>query len=1096
MSCTRQTDDTQNCCKGIKILTPAALGNLPGLPELAYRAGIHGSFKTTMLASLSRKRTLDYLTIRDDADPSIALIDAWACVLDVLTFYQERIANESYLLTASERCSVLELARAIGYELKPGVAASTFLAFTLEDAQSAPGYATIDTGVKVMSIPGQNEKPQTFETIEKIEARAAWNELKPRLTEPKIPDIDSQDVYLKGTATGLKPGDGLLFIGKEREGDANSERWDFRIVETVTADKAAKYTHLTWDKKLGWRRFNRKIFPAKEGLKVYAFRLKASLFGHNAPDWRSMPNSVKNGYLLRFPRSTDNKWPGFSISSDDTVFLDATYPGITKDSWIVLSIPNYEEVYKVKEVEEASRTDYMLTAKTTRLKLSGENLEEIFNYKLRETAVFAQSEQLEIAEGPRTDLLSGNVLELDRIVLGLERGRLLIISGKRKNVIITREAAGLELVSEDGEKKVSLSPEAVLQVLETPPKSANKVTWKLMDRNGFKGSVTAPDESLRLEPASSQDPVISEVAVIDGIFENALPKRLKVAEEVFENSILKARAKGLKRTGIGEAFENGYYQVVGWNGESYVALGGKVNKLVRLVMEQDAEEIKVLNEGEKWDIGGGWRLAVQKKILASKKISEAKVRLTLIKDGITKEQKDVTHGGVYTYVEKSIAGETDVPLFVTYVHAISGNSFKTVHFKYTWAVSTDIKEINIGNTFSLPVSIPGTRERTVLVLEKAMQNSYDPDTVTIYANVARATHGETVHEVLGSGNGTQTNKSFTLKKQPVTYVSAPTSSGIESTIEVRVNDVKWQEVPSLYGLGDRVRGYITHVDDEGRSTIIFGDGKNGTRLPTGQENISATYRTGIGMQGMVRPGQLSLLMTRPLGVRGVTNPLAPSGAEDPEPRDQAKKNAPQKVLTLDRIVSLQDFEDFTRAFAGIGKAQAVWLWDGERLFVHITVASASAEAVDSILDLYKVDKTSDLYKNLWLGIEKAKDPVQQFQIDSFNPIFFNVSARVLVDSNYIKEKVLAAVADSLQQAFSFEQRSFGQSVTESGVLAVMQGVEGVEAVDLNALYMKGEPPGLNIYLKASRAHQDKGLLFSADLLTLNPEGIELSEMVL
>ncbi len=182
---------------------------------------------------------------------------------------------------------------------------------------------------------------------------------------------------------------------------------------------------------------------------------------------------------------------------------------------------------------------------------------------------------------------------------------------------------------------------------------------------------------------------------------------------------------------------------------------------------------------------------------------------------------------------------------------------------------------------------------------------------------------------------------------------------------------------------------------------------------------------------------------------------------------------------------MQDFEDFTRGFAGIGKARAVWLWDGEVRFVHITVASADAGMVD---------KMSELYKSLWLGIEGAKDPVQQFRIDSFNSLSFNLSASVLVDSTYIKEKVLAAVTEALNQVFSFEQRSFGQAVTESEVLAVMQGVEGVVAVDLNALYLKGDMPALNAYLGAGSARLDNGTLILAGLLTLNPNGIELTEM--
>src|SRR5215475_12494780 len=164
------------CCEGITVETPAQVFNRPGLSAIAYRAGVHAQFKETMMARLSasHQAALRGLNTRDDDDFSIALLDAWATVADVLTFYQERIANESYLRTATERRSVLELVRAIGYELRPGVAASTYLAFTLESAQGAPGYATIDVGTKVQSVPGPNEKPQTFETVEKLEARAEW----------------------------------------------------------------------------------------------------------------------------------------------------------------------------------------------------------------------------------------------------------------------------------------------------------------------------------------------------------------------------------------------------------------------------------------------------------------------------------------------------------------------------------------------------------------------------------------------------------------------------------------------------------------------------------------------------------------------------------------------------------------------------------------------------------------------------------------------------------------------------------------------------------------------------------------------------------
>jgi hypothetical protein len=131
-----------------------------------------------MLADLADEacpRKPDQLAPADD--PAIALLDSWAAVLDVLCFYQERIGNENYLRTATERRSVLELARAIGYELRPGVAASTWLAFTLETAPGAPLETRIDIGARAQSVPGQDETAQTFETLAAIDAKVRWNAL-------------------------------------------------------------------------------------------------------------------------------------------------------------------------------------------------------------------------------------------------------------------------------------------------------------------------------------------------------------------------------------------------------------------------------------------------------------------------------------------------------------------------------------------------------------------------------------------------------------------------------------------------------------------------------------------------------------------------------------------------------------------------------------------------------------------------------------------------------------------------------------------------------------------------------------------------------
>src|SRR6266567_8300142 len=171
------------CCEGVQALTPASECNRPGLAAITYRVGTHGQFLETMKARLSTMvvdgvgadgqtveqfRPLQGLTTREASDFSIALLDGWAAVGDVLSFYQEHIANEGYLGTATERRSILELSKLVGYTLRPGVASTVYLAYTIDEKQSDP--VTIPAGARSQSVPGPGELQQSFETSDPLEA--------------------------------------------------------------------------------------------------------------------------------------------------------------------------------------------------------------------------------------------------------------------------------------------------------------------------------------------------------------------------------------------------------------------------------------------------------------------------------------------------------------------------------------------------------------------------------------------------------------------------------------------------------------------------------------------------------------------------------------------------------------------------------------------------------------------------------------------------------------------------------------------------------------------------------------------------------------
>jgi predicted phage baseplate assembly protein len=343
---------------------------------------------------------------------------------------------------------------------------------------------------------------------------------------------------------------------------------------------------------------------------------------------------------------------------------------------------------------------------------------------------------------------------------------------------------------------------------------------------------------------------------------------------------------------------------------------------------------------------------------------------------------------------------------------------------------------------TLPVALPGDKIHTTMHLATPLAHSYKRDTVAIAGNVVHATQGETKVQVLGSGDGSKSTQQFALSQSPLTYLSAPTPAGAESTLQVRVNDILWHETNSLEALGSTDRGYITTADDQDKARVTFGNGVHGARLPSGVENVKAVYRTGIGKPGNVDSGMISLLLTKPLGVRSVVNPLPATGGADRENRDQARKNAPLGVMSLDRIVSVQDYADFARTYAGIGKANAVSLPFGRQQVVYLTIAG---------LDNIPIDTTSDLYRNLLQSLRLFGNPSTPLHVALCEVKLLVITAKVRVLPDYLFDKVAPNIRTALYNAFSFERRELGQTAFQSEVLNVMQGVAGVEYIELEIL---------------------------------------------
>ena len=555
MSCTGGSDCMCGCCVGTSVQTPQARANLPGLSSISYKVGTWATFKDSMLARLSSSDypSLNALRTRDNDDFTIALIDATSVVLDILGFYQERLANESYLRTAGQLRSLVELSRLIGYEPAPGVAAAAYVAFTLK---AAPGQTpdpstraiTIPKGTQMQSVPAQGQVPQTFETSADIPAKSDWNALAVQTGDSWIPQMGDLSVYLQGTATQLQPGDLILIVGNERAGSPgkasvpSNNNWDLRMITTVIPDGTNNRTYVKWTEGLGYAPDN--INPAQDHPKFYAFRQRAALFGYNAvsPVMLSDDN-LKNLQSEKLvsgtpppPNIPPPEWL-FEAPSSTTplIDLDAVYGKIITDGWIALIRPDnsskrtpagFITLHQVESVTTITRSAYALTSRITRalVDTSASDLNPYYS-ATRETSAAVLSEQLVVPEQPFLYPLYGNAVALEELRPDLSQVTVIAITGKRQKLSV--KVAGLQFVPDDGSAEANLDIGALLTLtsassfLEIPGSSWNtgsgQLTLAVEDAKGRPGMVKADLTNFVLAPSTSNDPFVSECALVQTV---------------------------------------------------------------------------------------------------------------------------------------------------------------------------------------------------------------------------------------------------------------------------------------------------------------------------------------------------------------------------------------------------------------------------------------------------------------------------------------------------------------------------------------------------------------------------------------------------
>ncbi|MGW0522265.1 putative baseplate assembly protein [Crossiella sp. NPDC003009] len=974
-------------------MTGNPIHNRTGLAAIAHRVATHRSLLAAAKKKLSAHPALDPLTARDTDDFSIALLDGWACLGEVLSFYTERLANEGYLRTATDPESIRLLGRLVGHEPRPSVGASAYLSYTVSDGADT----VIEAGNRATSSIGQ---PQTFETSTALRAKGDWNDLGVRRFQPRDLDVEYlpslPQIEIDGVDNNVTGGNRLLFdlgVGNDPI---------LRVAVDARPQPELGYTVIDFqppnplrDYEFGRAALVSALAEAQDVTTTFSTKITTELV---RPLMASVPETEPQDLRPKLRTALKQLPEILAIGRAGT---------LGPASWLE----------QVAELLDAAHNALRLAA-------------VVLGNRYPDAALAAAA--------------------LDR-----PPARPAAVPDRP----VARPAAAPERPVADEcppPTRPEDRPETVeglaglLPALRTPPSQPPPDPADL-DRSVATAFKPASDTGVRVLTAA--DPGLADTlyrawAGLDltppseverlWVFRSScspfgltLPVVPRPSGDLADDSDVRTYSP-VGASALTELALDAQYDTIA--PDSWLVLeNGPLGRLIVKVTKVDKRVVRLDDHSATVTVltlAKPWRAGNE----TVEKIRPTAVRfqaesLTIVGDPITGDiagdrlELDRLHQDLTTGRWLIVSGErADLP-----------NRMRGVP-------AAELVMIG-GVQQGADVDIPGERPHTTVVLAVPLAYRYHRATVRVQGNVVEATQGETRAEVLGSGDATVPNQRFTVRGNPITWLPSETPLGASTTLAVRVGGVRWTETELLSDLGPTDLGYAAKPAADGSTAVTFGDGRHGARVPTGAENVTAGYRVGAGEAGNVPAGKIDQVATRPAGVDQVVNPIQATGGAAADGPADARRVTPLRTMALDRLVSVADYQHFTQARAGIGKASATALSDGRREVVHVTIAGVRDAPIAP---------HSGLFRTLAASLTRFGELNLPVTLATRELTVLVLSAGVRVRPEYEWPDVERKLRARLLEEFGFAARELAQPAHLSEVVAVMQAVDGVDHLDVDA----------------------------------------------
>ena len=1090
-------NNSSSICPCDTFVHPEVISNPAGRKTITYRVGDYLAFREALLRSRDGEVELTNWRPGAEGDLAVQMVEWWAYLADILTFYNERVANEDYLRTALLPESVQRLIRILGYRPRPGIGARGTLAALITGIKPL----TLPQGFQIQSKPGPGKQPQIFELGAKTlvappDAISADPEPNPLLLRD-----NATSVLLRGVVSTIKPGDNLLLLEKGWSGtDKNFALLTVKNTSTEKDPRGNPNTRVTFaeaaSQLLAANASEYRLLKSSQSAHVWQYRA-AQVIQANQVDLERIVRGIKIGDPVLFEVGSVAATRGIYFSPDGRNLggggstlslgvLDRTVVQMISYQSGVITAFDDGSIYYSPDGQNLG---------------GGGNTSQVYSGTMIVQQMIAFGSTGVITaffEGPVFYSPDGNNLggggstvEVDNGVIGFVYLQFLV---PFQGGVLAGWDDGSIYFSSDG---------------------TNLYDGTSQQR----GSSFAGIAPIFMIPYQSGLITVISQATGYAIYystDGQNPVGGTNTTQVYSGSLY-IRAIVNTQSGVVTAFSDGtvYLSKDGNNlgaaqGQTTESYGGP-NLVVNMIafqsgvlVEFDDGSVYYSPDGTHLKGGGSttqvygstpgpvFLLTYNNSVLAAFPAPQlALVSVTSYQEVVwyaNPNGNDPTQPPTGSPPPIAIAIPHTRIAFQPAVNTFWDYERSIVSLQFSWrdvgtlipTPATMLSGTKVTLLSPIPAMLLPMSNQSAILGDKngngvevaatvaasdpytlALSNPSGPSDsawssmlaslklaapLSVMFDLLPVSRGKTVaNEILGSGDATiAIGQEFVLQKSPLTYLQSADSTsgtGYKSTLKVWVDGVEWYEVPSFFGQAADARVFVTREDEKQATHVQFGDGVNGSRLPTGLNNVVATYRYGSGAESP-DPGSLTVILKPWPGLKAIANPVPAGGGADPDPPQQIKTYAPQSVLTFGRAISADDYEVIAAQAPGVSRARSYWSWDPvqERMLVKVYVGD-DAIAVS----------------NAKTALAGASDPNRPLNVLPAQAVPVTLSLTLVVDPSYVPSDVVtaatAAVVDPDRGLLGAHAVVIGQSIFQSQIYQACLDVPG--AVAVHSLQLSG-----------------------------------------